>query len=337
MATDAHIDTLLSADERAAMAELDAFGSGEAAPAPAPAPEPAPAPAPADPPAAPPAPAPAAAKPPADAPPAPAAEAPPAPPAPPAPASEPAPAPPAEAPAPVAEASAADTDDDEPIYLPVADVAPLKTELTKAEEQLEQIAVKVDAGDMTQADAIRESGKVNAQIARLNADIRAAETAEQTNADISSKFVDKTLSRFMADPDNKVLYVKDSPAWHAMDTALKTVGASPANQGKSYAWVVREADRVARAMVNQPRKAAGAPVAAAPPAPAAPAAPAAAKPTADRHSTTPVPTTLGSLPAAAPEQVTGEFGYLDALTGVEHEKALAKLTPDQMARYLSFA
>jgi hypothetical protein len=48
-----------------------------------------------------------------------------------------------------------------------------------------------------------------------------------------------------------------------------------------------------------------------------------------------LPTTLGGLPAAQ-EADTGknEFDQLDGLTGIEYEKALTKLSPDQQKRYL---
>ena len=115
-----------------------------------------------------------------------------------------------------------------------------------------------------------------------------------------------------------------------MDAALKTVSAMPENATKSYAWMLREADRIARAMVNAPRKSAEAPAAQAPaPTPAKP------KPTADRTKTTPVPVTLASLPAAGQESVESEFAYIDNLSGVEREKAIAKLKPEEYERYLA--
>lgn len=253
-----------------------------------------------------------------------------------APATEPAAPPVAEAPAapeapalavdPVAE----DVDDDEPVYLPVTDVAPLKESLTKAEADLEAIAAKLEAGDISASEAFRESNKLNAQIAELRADIKGSEQAVKANQAAAERYVDRSLKRFMTDDDNKKLYQKDSPAWKAMDAALKTVSAMPENATKSYAWMLREADRIARAMVNAPRKPAEAPAAQAPaPAPAKP------KPTADRTKTTPVPVTLASLPAAGQESIESEFAYIDNLSGVEREKAIAKLKPEEYERYLA--
>lgn len=235
-----------------------------------------------------------------------------------------------EAPALAVDPVAEDVDDDEPVYLPVTDVAPLKESLTKAEADLEEIAAKLDAGDISASEAFRESNKLNAQIAELRADIKGSEQAVKANQAAAERYVDRSLKRFMTDDDNKKLYQKDSPAWKAMDAALKTVSAMPENSTKSYAWMLREADRIARAMVNAPRKSAEAPAAQAPaPTPAKP------KPTADRTKTTPVPVTLASLPAAGQESVESEFAYIDNLSGVEREKAIAKLKPEEYERYLS--
>lgn len=50
------------------------------------------------------------------------------------------------------------------------------------------------------------------------------------------------------------------------------------------------------------------------------------------------PPSLHSLPAAQVEDVTdGKFGYLDRLSGVELEKALSKMSPDEMSAYMKQA
>ena len=97
-------------------------------------------------------------------------------------------------------------DDDEPVYLPVTDVAPLKESLTKAEADLEAIAAKLDAGDISASEAFRESNKLNAQIAELRADIKGSEQAVKANQAAAERYVDRSLKRFMTDDDNKKLY-----------------------------------------------------------------------------------------------------------------------------------
>ena len=98
---------------------------------------------------------------------------------------------------------------------------------------------------------------------------------------------------------------------------------------KSYAWMLREADRIARAMVNAPRKSAKRPQHRRQRRPLLP------KPTADRTKTTPVPVTLASLPNRRAKSVESEFAYIDNLSGVEREKAIAKLKPEDYERYLA--
>lgn len=250
-----------------------------------------------------------------------------------APAPQPEPAPAAAAPVePVAPASqpepTAETDDDEPVYMTVADVEPLRAELKATEDAIEAIAVKLESGDIDAPTAFREQSKLQSKLGTLSADIRSAESARETNEALASRYAGKTLDRFMAAPDNASLYVKGSAAWNAMDAAMRTLSAMPEHNGKSYSWLVREADRVARALVDAPRSA---------PTPAAPAVAAKPQPSADRTKTTPVPVTLSSLPSAAQESIESEYTYIDNLQGVEREKAIAKLTPDQYERYLSFA
>lgn len=222
----------------------------------------------------------------------------------------------------------AETDDDEPVYMTVADVEPLRAELKATEDAIEAIAVKLESGDIDAPTAFREQSKLQSKLGTLSADIRSAESARETNEALASRYAGKTLDRFMAAPDNASLYVKGSAAWNAMDAAMRTLSAMPEHNGKSYSWLVREADRVARALVDAPRSA---------PAPAAPAVAAKPQPSTDRTKTTPVPVTLSSLPSAAQESIESEYTYIDNLQGVEREKAIAKLTPDQYERYLSFA
>lgn len=74
---------------------------------------------------------------------------------------------------------------------------------------------------------------------------------------------------------------------------------------------------------------------AAPAAPAAAAAPAKPKPAARAPDLSAIPPTLGGLPAAGAADDTGggEFSHLDSLDGFALEQAIARLTPDQRARY----
>lgn len=76
-----------------------------------------------------------------------------------------------------------------------------------------------------------------------------------------------------------------------------------------------------------------APKAAAQAAPAAPAKP--AKPVPRAPDLSQIPPTLGKMPAAASADDTGgaEFAHLDGLTGMALEQAIARMSPDQRARY----
>lgn len=57
-------------------------------------------------------------------------------------------------------------------------------------------------------------------------------------------------------------------------------------------------------------------------------------PVAPARSAIKPPPTLSVVPVAAPNE-SGEFAALDRLKGLEYERALSKLTPDQQSRYLA--
>lgn len=214
-------------------------------------------------------------------------------------------------------------DDDAPMHIPIGDIDKLKAEKATVAEKLEAVALQAEGGDISAADALRQSSALTAQLGELAAAIRSEERAVEQNAAAMTNFYQRSIDKFMAQKENGDYYVKDTPQYAALDTALKIIGQSPENQSKSLAWVIRESDRVARAMTQS----------AAPAQPAAPTKP----PAPDRRQTVPIPTTIAAIPPSSEESIGSEFSYIDNLTGVAREQALAKLTHDQMSRYAAFA
>jgi hypothetical protein len=110
----------------------------------------------------------------------------------------------------------------------------------------------------------------------------------------------------------------------SLDTAVKDLANQPENANRPAAWFLKEADRQVREAMGLT------------------AAPAADKkkdpPPSRKPDLTKIPPNLGGLPAAeVAETGTGEFAHLENLDGIKLEQALAKLTPDEQARYLEAA
>lgn len=119
----------------------------------------------------------------------------------------------------------------------------------------------------------------------------------------------------------------------ALDDWVKRLAVKPDMADKSETEILQLAHKkvMAEFDITPQGKAAPAAVSSA----AAPAAPA-AKPNKTRApDLSNLPPTIGGLPAAATTDPRddGEFAHLDNLTGMEYERALARLTPDQKARY----
>jgi hypothetical protein len=125
--------------------------------------------------------------------------------------------------------------------------------------------------------------------------------------------------RFFAQKSNS-LYKEDELAYVALDHTIKRLASDAAHAGKPMAWFLEEADRVVRAKFAPTQVATT------------------TQPTTKiAQKTAPkMPPNLGDLPAAE-LPATGdpdEFSKLDKLSGMELERAISKLTPEQQDRYL---
>ncbi len=113
----------------------------------------------------------------------------------------------------------------------------------------------------------------------------------------------------------------DPVMFNALDGLVKQLAADPANADKPAHWFLDEAHALIAAKMQPPKPA--------------------AKEGADKPVIKPrkpdlsvVPKTLADIPAAESEKpATDEFAHLDKLNGMELEQAVARLTPDQQARY----
>lgn len=159
------------------------------------------------------------------------------------------------------------------------------------------------------------------------------EVAEQMNADIEAARYHATIEAFKAEVKRTtgIDYDGNPALLDQWDAEIKRLAADEAHDDKSYRWflqtaheaVVQQQLRIAESMGLVPKDGAR-------------------KPTADqvkaalaaRTPTRPKVGSLATIPSAAGEQPgQGEFAHLDSLEGEELEMAVARMTPEQQARW----
>lgn len=159
----------------------------------------------------------------------------------------------------------------------------------------------------SQRDALDEQA-LDLREARSQADLMGKLTA-QTEA----QHWQWEQDRFFAQKSSQ-FYKDDELAYVALDHTIKRLAGDAANTGKPMSWFLEEADRAVRARFASPGGA--------------------SKPVATKQQQP--PPNLGDMPAAE-LQSTGnpdEFAHLDKLNGMELERAITKLSPEQQDRYL---
>jgi hypothetical protein len=325
--------------------------SAEKANAPAAAPAPAaPAPAPTQPPAASPAPTPAPSPAPTPAPapgasPAPSAPAPapaetPAPPAPtPAPAETPAPAP--------AQQWHAVRSESNPLALPKVVVPPppkprvtkeMETQRTDAQKKLDELEAKYEEGAIQLEEYRAQRAPLRETIARVDSAVAADAAAQQVHASTYEQaFTAMVQASLRTAKELGVDYLADTAKLQELDAATTRFaraapymlpGKTPTDWDR---WALEQAHKEVGAKYGIKFDA---PPPAPAPGPAAPAPTPAPTPRPAPNLNTIPPTTRGAPPAADSSIAQGEFAHLDSLSGIELEKAVAKLTPEQQERYL---
>lgn len=155
------------------------------------------------------------------------------------------------------------------------------------------------------------------------------ELSQEMNRQVAIAKWNAITETFMETPKNADFYANQSRL-AALDAQVRrlAVAKNPdgtlVNGNKSESWILKEADRLVREAFTGT---------------SAPAAPQKPDPMAGRRPPA-APQTLAEIPAAAPsDEADGEFAHLDSmLDGTPEgqrafERAIAKLTPEQQARY----
>lgn len=199
--------------------------------------------------------------------------------------------------------------------------------LEHIKEQKKELATQLMEGDIDIAEFTVKNAELDDQKDELSELRVKAEVAKEINAAQATnreQAWQNAQNEFFADSNNKI-YSKEAENGNIMFAALaQAIGQlSEDENGRNYSneRLLAEADKMVRKAFNIG---------------AAPVVPPTTQPKPQTNKVADIPKTLGGLPAAeASETGTGgEFDYLDKLDGLDLERAIARLTPEQEERYL---
>ena len=178
------------------------------------------------------------------------------------------------------------------------------------------------AGDLDIAAYDAEKTAIIEGRADLRSEQRFASFAAEQNEQNQKARWQWEQSRFF-EQDSSTVY-KDPILFAALDASIKALAHQPENANKSSSWFLTQADSAVRKLFGG----LGAPA-------QAPAAP--AKPPVSLLEN--IPATLAAVPAAALPETGGgdEFAKLERLSGMDLERQLARMAPDEVTRYLRAA
>ena len=189
--------------------------------------------------------------------------------------------------------------------------------LAELKDQSASLAQQFSDGDIDLPTFMAEKSKLDEEITAIKITNAQADFAKKQNESTRDQRWTWEQERFFAQESSAVY--KDDILRSALAASIRKLDADTKNAGKPLAWFLEEADRQVRERFNTPAVAKGK-----------------QQPKAPNLSA--VPKTLSSLPAAdLSETGGGEFAYLDKLDGMALERALAKMSPEQEARYLRSA
>lgn len=194
------------------------------------------------------------------------------------------------------------------------------------DERSEELANKYENGDLSFSEYRKAERQLNTEYDKVRNEATArllkAEIAAEHSHQAAQQKWELEQSLFFQDNPG---YKEDAILRGALGAQLEALYADEANAGKSGIWFLREAGRLVDARFNRET----------------PAAQAkdldAAKESLRKKAAKPVnaPKTLASVPTAEANQDSGEFAHIDKLTGLDFERALSRLTPDQYERYMA--
>lgn len=213
-----------------------------------------------------------------------------------------------------------------PLYQVDADVDALDAKLKELAQAKRDARRKYEEGELSEDEYDAELDRIDTERDQANADRIRAQVAEEMTAQQLKDAYKTTVNDFLKDIKGQGFDYRDAKnaeALKALDTTIKALAAQPHDQ-KPEAWrqIFEDAHTVVarrfKIQTEQPKSAARK-----------------TDPTKDRHpDLSKVPPTIGRGPAAGTTTVEGdEFAHIYNLSGIEAEKAVARLTPEQRARW----
>jgi hypothetical protein len=180
----------------------------------------------------------------------------------------------------------------------------------------------LDADEYADAIEANSSQRDDLSIARtkaeLSADMRAQSSAQEW---------EWTMRRFSTAEKKRggIDYFDDAGKRNDLETFVRALAGVPSNQDKDFDWFISEGHKRVMALhgLNGRIDAAVDPK---------------DRGRARKPPVSDIPKTLAQVPGGdGPGDVASEFAGLDSLSGLEAERAMAKMSPDQLARYLKAA
>lgn len=227
-----------------------------------------------------------------------------------------------------AEVEAASPESDNPaLSLPSPDAQAIAGRIDTLQATLDQLEADYDEGnsELSYAEHRAKVREISKELMEANAELAEAKTVARLNAAYEQQWWSREIASFKRDAKREgVDYDGDKKLEAEWDKAVRFLGADPGNADKDAGWFLKEAHEMVKARFRIGQTP--------PPAKSSKVEQAIAA----RRVKGPLPPTLSGLPEAGREdEGQSEFAHLDKLSGMDIEKALAKMSPEQAARWLN--
>ena len=218
---------------------------------------------------------------------------------------------------------------------PVEEIESREDRIAEINGLLEDLTKKVEEGELELADYTREYHKLNMELNKINTEVAVMRSqAEQSEKAIAAQWQADARAFIKANP---VFDKKSNPAlFGALDANIQAIANEEGVENMSNQDILREAARRVHKQLSSimPKDAAKADT-------STKGNEAVSRKTETKQAKKKQVTaarkkkTLADAPAAAQNTNNGEFAYLDKLEGTALEEALAKLSPQQLEKYLA--
>ena len=216
--------------------------------------------------------------------------------------------------------------DNPALSLPSPDAQAIAGRIDSLQATLDKLEADYDEGNSELSYAehrakVRELGK---ELMAASAELAEAKTVARLNAAYEQQWWTREIASFKRDAKREgVDYDGDKKLEAEWDKAVRFLGADPGNADKDAAWFLREAHEMVKARFRIGQ------------APTSTKSSKVEQAIAARRVKGPFPPTLSGLPEAGREdEGQSEFSHLDKLSGMDIERAIAKMSPEQAERWL---